>query len=172
MPKLRKLNDNQKKIISKTHNQSQFIRLIANMSDWEYKVFYAFYPRLRIDTLNMTTKAGVAYRLFLDSGDVTLAQKLVSNELMAYRPAGVATFAELLNINALRNDDAVSLAVDKAISIGTKVFKVEYPNADKFSPLDILKTVLEEDHQIILSPKKKTNTTVYDALREEDADQI
>lgn len=170
------LTDSQKNIIARTaglsnQRQIKFLDFVSNMTSWEFEVFDAFRARLRVDELKDGTLAKEALEVFYNNPCDEVARLLVSVDLVSWRPTGVTIFAELVNIHQLRNDDVILKAIEKASSIGTKLFREEYPKyADTKSipPKLILETVLKDDFNITLKVEKPDTTKVYDGLREED----
>ena len=150
----------------RSEEQIKFLEFVANMDKWEFEVFNAFRARLRVDELSTDSLSKQAYDLFVSSPDNKVAQLLVSAELHGWRPIGITLFAELIRLDISRNDDAIIQAIQKASTIGAKEFKVQYPTASKFSPKDILVTVLKDDYNITLEAKIPDQTSQYDALRE------
>jgi hypothetical protein len=152
--------------IRRNDKQVKFLKFVANMNEWEFKVFDAFRARLKVDELSTDSLSKQAYDLFVSSPDNKVAQLLVSAELRGWRPVGITLFAELIRLDISRNDDAIIQAIQKASTIGAKEFKVQYPTASKFSPKDILVTVLKDDYNITLEAKIPDQKSQYDALRE------
>lgn len=167
----RRLTDKDKVLIKRTYRHQNFIDFVTNKTAWEFEVFNAFYPRLRIDGLSAKSKAKKALDVFYENPDDEVARLLVSDDLHKWRPTGIGIFAELVLMHQDRTDKAIIEAIEKSSTIGSKAFKEEYPafaTTKSIPPKLILETVLFQDHGITLSTKGADSRSVYDGLREDD----
>ncbi|KAB7887136.1 hypothetical protein [Poseidonibacter ostreae] len=147
-------------------NKLEFTNYITSMSDWEFKVFDAFRPRIRFGTIKINSNTYNALQMFYNNPDDAVAQLLVSNEMFKWRPCGLDKFAKLVELSLDGRSDEIVAAIHKASTINKKAFRQEYPTVSNITPLSILETILFVDYSISLKIEPTDTVKAYDGLRE------